>query len=258
MNPSSEEILKRYFGIFEGRECTVTSEDYARFENNRRLLMRIAEVENSSLVVIDMAKRNYLLVCSKFNFWEDFGIKADTPILPEQLFQFMHPEDLPFIVDTAEKSFGFIDTLPASEKTDYKLISDFRLINKAGVFVRFVQQTVVLELDKNGEIWLALKLVDLSPDKDPREQPQRKMLNMKSGKLCLFNEEFENQSKNILTKRETEILGLIYKGMDSNEISQRLIISLNTVNNHRQNILSKTKTKNTAQALLYARKLGLI
>lgn len=256
MKLSSEEILKRYFGIFEGRECMVSSEDYERFENNRRLLMRIAEVENSSLVVIDLAKRNYLLVCSKFNFWEDFGINADTPVLPEKLFQYMHPEDLPFVVDTAVKSFDFIDSLPAGEKTDYKLISDFRLITKSGTFVRFVQQTVVLELDKAGEIWLALKLVDLLPDKEPQEPPQRKMLNMKSGKLCLFNDQFDNQSKNILTKRETEILGLIYKGMDSNEISQRLIISLNTVNNHRQNILSKTK--NTAQALLYARKLGLI
>lgn len=256
--PASKELLNKYYGIFENRVCTVNSDDYARFENNKQLLLRISEVENSSLVVIDMAQKNYILLSSKFNLWPDFNLQGDSPILPEQLFQYMHPDDLIFMVDTAVKSFEFIDSLPVQEKVNYKLISDFRLVNKSGSFVRFIQQTVVLEVDRNGEIWLVLKLVDLIPDKEPDEPSQRKMLNMKTGQLCLFNDEQEYQSKNILTGREIEILGLIYKGLDSNEISQQLFISLNTVNNHRQKIISKTKTKNTTQALLYAKKLGLI
>jgi DNA-binding NarL/FixJ family response regulator len=65
-------------------------------------------------------------------------------------------------------------------------------------------------------------------------------------------------SDKLLTDRETEVLKLISQGLDSHDIAERLFISVNTVNNHRQKILSKTRTKNATQALLYAKKVGII
>jgi DNA-binding CsgD family transcriptional regulator len=76
--------------------------------------------------------------------------------------------------------------------------------------------------------------------------------------LYLFNNDYSINSGTLLTKRETEILGLIAQGLDSRDISKRLFISVNTVNNHRQNILSKTRSENTTQALLYAKRIGII
>jgi len=63
---------------------------------------------------------------------------------------------------------------------------------------------------------------------------------MKTGKLTLFNDEAEYASNAVLSKRETEVLGLISQGLNSKSIAERLFISVNTVNNHRQNILAKT------------------
>jgi DNA-binding CsgD family transcriptional regulator len=74
----------------------------------------------------------------------------------------------------------------------------------------------------------------------------------------LFNSDDEGTPDRLLTKRETEVLGLIARGLDSQNISERLFISVNTVNNHRQNILRKTGTENTPQTLLYAKRLGII
>jgi DNA-binding CsgD family transcriptional regulator len=85
-----------------------------------------------------------------------------------------------------------------------------------------------------------------------------RMINIKSGKLHLFNNDDSINSGTLLTKREAEILGLIAQGLDSRDISERLFISVNTVNNHRQNILSKTRSENTTQALLYAKRIGII
>lgn len=65
-------------------------------------------------------------------------------------------------------------------------------------------------------------------------------------------------SDKLLTDRETEVLKLFSQGLDSHDIAERLFISVNTVNNHRQKILSKTRTENTTQALLYAKKVGII
>lgn len=61
-----------------------------------------------------------------------------------------------------------------------------------------------------------------------------------------------------LTNRESEILSLICKGHTNSEISEILNISKRTVDKHRENILLKTETKNTAELIIYALKKGLV
>lgn len=55
-----------------------------------------------------------------------------------------------------------------------------------------------------------------------------------------------------LTDRETEILYNICKGFSNIEISEFLNISKRTVDKHRENILLKTNSKNTAGLVIYA------
>jgi DNA-binding CsgD family transcriptional regulator len=62
----------------------------------------------------------------------------------------------------------------------------------------------------------------------------------------------------VLSKREIEILNSIYQGLSSKEIADRLSISLNTINNHRKNMLYKTKTGNCAELIRYAIKNRLL
>jgi DNA-binding CsgD family transcriptional regulator len=244
--------------IFYNHQCEVDENDYRRFESSRKILLRIAEVENSSVTVYDMNRKHYLVLCSRFDEMIGCQLFRDTQSDPGQLFNRMHPDDIPFVLDTIIRTFEFLEGLPPEEKTDYKLIVDFRLLNTHGRYVRFIQQMVVLELDKNGQVWLILKLIDLLSAEADQEPSQRKLVNLKTGRLYLFRNDQERPSQKLLTGRETEILGLISQGLDSKRISDRLFISVNTVNNHRQNILSKTKTDNTTQAILYAQKIGII
>lgn len=67
--------------------------------------------------------------------------------------------------------------------------------------------------------------------------------------------------KNELTKREEEILYLIAEGMKSTDISMELNISVNTVNFHRKNILSKFHIygiRNTASLVNFVSKHAII
>lgn len=61
-----------------------------------------------------------------------------------------------------------------------------------------------------------------------------------------------------LTKREKEILKLIAEGLSSQEIADKLFISLRTVETHRLNINQKLDVKNTAGLVKEAIKRGLI
>lgn len=61
-----------------------------------------------------------------------------------------------------------------------------------------------------------------------------------------------------LTEREDEILLLICKGLTNNEIADRLGLSKRTVDKHRENLLMKTQSKNTANLVIYAIKNGYL
>ncbi|HCS21910.1 MAG TPA: DNA-binding response regulator [Bacteroidetes bacterium] len=62
----------------------------------------------------------------------------------------------------------------------------------------------------------------------------------------------------VLTRREKEILELIYKGMPTAEIAEKLFISPYTVETHRRNLLSKTDTRNATQLINKAIEKGWI
>lgn len=60
-----------------------------------------------------------------------------------------------------------------------------------------------------------------------------------------------------LTSRELEVLQLIIKEYTSTEIADALCISKKTVDNHRQNLLSKTQSKSTIGLVKFALKAGI-
>lgn len=60
-----------------------------------------------------------------------------------------------------------------------------------------------------------------------------------------------------LTRREEEILNLICRQLTSEEIAEKLFISVKTVNGHRNNLLQKTNSRNVAGLVVFALKNGL-
>jgi DNA-binding CsgD family transcriptional regulator len=243
----------------DSQSCGVTEDDYLKFETNLNLLKRLSEVENSIFSVLDLKTGNYLLKSSRFTSLLGYSGLEDPESDDLELFHgIIHPEDLPFVLDTEYEAFFFYKNLPVSEKKDYKLVYDFRVKSIKGVYMRIMHQFVILEQDRSGKSWLALLVTDILSEVATDDKPQRRMLNIRTGKLYFFHEDEKSTSGKLLTKRETEVMGLIAQGFDSQNISDKLFISVNTVNNHRQNILSKTRSANTTQALLYAKTIGIV
>jgi DNA-binding NarL/FixJ family response regulator len=61
-----------------------------------------------------------------------------------------------------------------------------------------------------------------------------------------------------LTEREAEVLLHICKGLSNKEIADTLFLSKRTVDKHRENLLLKTGSKNTAGLVMYAIQSGII
>jgi DNA-binding NarL/FixJ family response regulator len=79
-----------------------------------------------------------------------------------------------------------------------------------------------------------------------------------SGSLSirLIEQELKEENTSALfpkiSEREKEVLSLICKGFSSQEISEKLFISMHTVENHRANLMHKTGTGNTASLVKWA------
>jgi ATP/maltotriose-dependent transcriptional regulator MalT len=61
-----------------------------------------------------------------------------------------------------------------------------------------------------------------------------------------------------LSERELEVLYLICAGKSNQEIADELFIALDTVKRHANNLYGKLGVKRRAQAILEARRLGLV
>jgi DNA-binding CsgD family transcriptional regulator len=231
--------------------------DYTTVENSITMLGRMAEVENSSIAVFDLFRKEFISIRSKYRAIVNVNLEEAQKYGPAYYISLMHPDDATVVLDTYKKVFEFSFNLPVEERKDYKTIFNFRL-GYNGKYFHFVQQIVTLELTPGGKIWLGLSLSDMLPDNEKFEKVNRRVINLRSGKYYLFNEDDKENSWKNLSARELEVLGLVSKGYASKEIADRLFISVNTVNNHRQNILEKIKAANTNEAIRYARNLGLL
>ncbi|RLD51196.1 MAG: DNA-binding response regulator, partial [Bacteroidetes bacterium] len=80
--------------------------------------------------------------------------------------------------------------------------------------------------------------------------------------LPFFTNKFLNPENNnqdeALTKRELEVLQLIAEGFSNAEIADKLFISKRTVDTHKNNLISKTGSKNIVSLLIYAIKNRII
>lgn len=71
-------------------------------------------------------------------------------------------------------------------------------------------------------------------------------------------ENTEEKQTRDLSQREIEILKLIADGLTNAEIADKIFTSKRTVETHRQNMIEKTKAKNTAALIRYAIGKGII
>lgn len=258
MSREVQQLIQDYQKYLATLTCSADESDYSSFNKTKDLLLRIAEVENSALAVYDVNKRNYALVKTKFDSQIGYPMNEAYKKGPEYFLNLMPVEDLKFTLDTMKKGMEFLHLLDSEVRKEYKLIFEFRLSDPAGNLFRFIQQCVVLEQDRNGEIWLVLILNDLIPNRTMDDLLFRKLIHIPTGKICLFHDDAEKSSNKMLSQRETEVLGLLSQGLQSKEISDKLFISVNTVNNHRQKIIEKMKVENTHEAIVYAKQIGII
>ncbi|MGA8595635.1 MAG: LuxR C-terminal-related transcriptional regulator, partial [Bryobacteraceae bacterium] len=74
----------------------------------------------------------------------------------------------------------------------------------------------------------------------------------------LMNQQGVQDSYELLTGREKEILQLLAQGKTNKEVAALLDVSVYTVESHRANMMQKLNLRNTAEIVLYAVRKNLV
>ena len=168
-------------------------------------------------------------------------IEASQEIDIEKL---VHPDDWEVVRRIDKKVWEFLNTLPEEEKLTYKYIYELRVLER-GKYVRMIYQMRILAFKEDN--FLAMGIIDIAPEQSANTSVRFQIKNCLTDEIVPFA--IESAADTLLTPREREVLALAKEGMFSKEISEKLNISVHTVNRHRQNILEKLQVDNMIEAV---------
>jgi DNA-binding CsgD family transcriptional regulator len=258
MRNELNELIQAYSQLLDKQVFNPKDLDYHILDYHLPLLESIDVVDSGCISVFDLYQRKHVYYSPKYETmlgWDSKRAEADM----EYTNSLIHPEDLLqlFKAGIYYITLGF----SLADKTSgrhYKSIFEYRVMGKEGKYVRVIEQQVPLEFDRSGNVWLALSLLDLSPDPDITAPFRGRLKNQLTGELFNFPPQDDlSRVTTSLTSREKEILQLIARGLISKEIADKLYISVNTVNTHRQRIIEKLNVSNTYEAIRYAHERGV-
>lgn len=175
------ETLQREFEeLLDSQRFDPRELDYSVLERHIPQLTLLSQVANSGISVFDMYTRRH--VFASYNFSELFGYDLEG-IAAEDSDYFMrriHPDDwtelhrngiacLRYVLEHKELAF------------DAKLINEYR-VDVGGRYVRVIEQFQVLELDRSGNVWLSLSMLDVSPNQGTEDGRAQSVVPLSDGR----------------------------------------------------------------------------
>jgi len=254
------ERLMQYYGqLLAKLKLNEEESSIENFEKHLPFLQQLDRIESGGVLVFDTYRRDHIYISKSFE--KLFGYKTDDMHKEGNDFfdSRVHPDDIVMLLQAGICHLEYYFSLSECERKElkFKLINEYRIKNAEGKYVKVLEQFVILQRHNNGDVWLVLSVMDISPDQNLSKAGKSRLHNVSSGELFEFPPKTDEELSVVLSKRETQILKLISKGLISKQIADQLYISVNTVNTHRQRIIEKLNVSNTFEAIQFAHSIGL-
>lgn len=248
------EIEKEVISILPTSSIEFDEIDYSILEKRKNDWIKLSEVTHSIVLVFDCYTNKFVFVSD--NIPKLYGLDSRRLFIHghQPVIEVIHPDDIDYGLLVRKKIYSILRSFSNEEKRNYKAIHEMRIRNMRGEYIRIIEQEQVLELDKSGNIWLMLSVIDVDASHES-EIIKSHLYNFKTGEQIFID--LSDTLDEPLTNRELEVLRFMKKGLLSKEIAEALKVSINTVNSHRQNILQKLKANNSIEAVNFAQRLGL-
>ncbi|RNI30832.1 hypothetical protein EFA69_06930 [Rufibacter immobilis] len=172
----------------------------------------------------------------------------------------IHPDDLPWFLSFEQSAVEFFKQLRPDQVPKYKLRYDFRIKKANGEYIRVLHQVIPIHVDASGLVLHTLCLHTVISHLKQEGKPVLSFIGLEDepSYIDVNVQNVFSSKKEILSRREKEILSLLIAGHSSHQISEKLHISTHTVNTHRKNILAKTGLSTTSELVAKAVREGWV
>lgn len=254
-NESIDKIEKAVENILPTSSAFINELDYSVIERKRADWLKLSELTHSIVLVFDCCTKKFVFVSN--NIPQSYGIDSERLFINghEPVLKIIHPGDIYYGLLVRKKIYSLLSSLSAEEKMKHKMVHEMRVKNVRGEYIRIIEQEQAIELDKSGNIWLMLSVIDVDASHES-EITKSHLYNFETGEQIFID--LSDTLEEPLTNRELSVLQLMKQGLLSKEIANSLNVSINTINTHRQNILLKLKMQTILLKLLILSKGGLI
>ena len=254
-NESIDKIEKAVENILPTSSAFINELDYSVIERKKADWLKLSELTHSIVLVFDCCTKKFVFVSN--NIPQSYGIDSERLFINghEPVLEIIHPGDIYYGLLVRKKIYSLLSSLSAEEKMKHKMVHEMRVKNVRGEYIRIIEQEQAIELDKSGNIWLMLSVIDVDASHES-EITKIHLYNFETGEQIFID--LSDTLEEPLTNRELSVLQLMKQGLLSKEIANSLNVSINTINTHRQNILLKLKANNSIEAVNIAQRLGLL
>lgn len=254
-NESIDKIEKAVENILPTSSAFINELDYSVIEQKKADWLKLSELTHSIVLVFDCYTKKFVFVSN--NIPQSYGIDSERLFINghEAVLEIIHPGDIYYGLLVRKKIYSLLSSLSAEEKMKHKMVHEMRVKNVRGEYIRIIEQEQAIELDKSGNIWLMLSVIDVDASHES-EITKSHLYNFETGEQIFID--LSDTLEEPLTNRELRVLQLMKQGLLSKEIATSLNVSINTINTHRQNILLKLKANNSIEAVNIAQRLGLL
>jgi len=222
---------------------------FANIDQNDPIMQKLNEVMDENDQFITMADLGQI----KFLFVSE-GIRKMIGVEPKELnpvhfVEVAHPDDIGRLGLLRAQTFVVEKEVLDTKKGSALLSFTIRLRNPEGVFNNYLCQAYFFYSPIPHK---AVYLLQVISKVDWFKMKNKEYHHYKGKDLSLFRCPDEELLKIgfHLSTREMEIVKLIAKGMSSEQIAEKLFISVHTVNTHRSNILDRSG-KSQISELIY-------
>ena len=184
-------------------------------------------------------------------------------VTSKDILDSIHPDDLDYVIRAEETVIHFLNNgIDPGKVRNYKASYCCRFKTANGSYQLFQHQSIILSTDEQGNFGKTLNV-------HSNISHFTSVNNNKVSMMGLFGEDsftlidvlpltHPKSHSSLFTKREIEIIRLISQGLKNQEIAYRLFISLNTVKNHRKNIMQKACVSSSSELISKCIHLGHI
>ena len=164
----------------------------------------------------------------------------------QDFFARIHGED----VEGLQQCFEFINSAEPYDPVTHRFVFHYRFKCRTGSYIHVRDEKLAIESEKGKYIYFTM-FKNIS-NHEKFFHVKLNILQYNQGdvmKVYTFDPRHADHS---ITPRQNEIIKLIIKGFSTQEIADRLHVSVNTVKNHKQALFRKVNVKSSVELINFA------